>query len=70
MRPREVVAVFQRAGWRIDRQKGSHLMLVNADDTAGVTIPIHTSDLSPGTLRSILKQAGMTVAEFNDLRRR
>jgi predicted RNA binding protein YcfA (HicA-like mRNA interferase family) len=70
MRPREVVAVFQRAGWRIDRQKGSHLMLVNTDDTAGVTIPIHTSDLPPGTLRSILKQAGMTVAEFNDLRRR
>jgi predicted RNA binding protein YcfA (HicA-like mRNA interferase family) len=31
MKPKEVVAVLQRAGWRIARQKGSHLILVNAD---------------------------------------
>ena len=70
MKPREVVSVFQRAWWRIDRQKGSHLMMVNDDDSVGITIPMHTGDLAPGTLRSIVKQAGMTIAAFNELRRR
>jgi predicted RNA binding protein YcfA (HicA-like mRNA interferase family) len=69
MKPREVIAVLQRAGWTVDRQKGSHLILVNAAGTAGVTIPMHTGDLAPGTLRSIVKQSGMTVAAFNELRR-
>ena len=38
------------------------------DPTRTVTVPVHSSrDLKPGTLRSIIRQAGLTVEEFTQL---
>jgi predicted RNA binding protein YcfA (HicA-like mRNA interferase family) len=37
------------------------------DPARKVTVPIHTADLERGTLRSIIAQAGLTVAKFIDL---
>jgi len=35
--------------------------------SAGITVPIHNKDLKKGTLRSIIKETGLTVKEFMDL---
>lgn len=61
-----VIRALERAGFRISRISGSHCRLIHADDpTRKVTIPMHgASDLKRGTLRSIIFQAGLSVAEF------
>jgi predicted RNA binding protein YcfA (HicA-like mRNA interferase family) len=66
---REVVRALQRAGFFIDRVVGSHHMMVHRDDHRHtVTVPVHGArDIKTGTLRSIIRQAGLTVEEFRDL---
>lgn len=58
-----------RAGFVVDRIAGSHHILTHPDDVARtVTVPVHANrDLKPGTLRSIIRQAGFTVEEFAEL---
>jgi predicted RNA binding protein YcfA (HicA-like mRNA interferase family) len=62
----EAVKAFERAGWRVDRQRGSHVVLLKAGHIASLSIPQHR-ELAPGTLRSLIRAAGMTVQEFSDL---
>jgi predicted RNA binding protein YcfA (HicA-like mRNA interferase family) len=59
--------LFERAGWRIDRQRGSHVILLKPGRIASLSVPQHR-ELAPGTLRSLLRAAGMTVQELVDLR--
>jgi predicted RNA binding protein YcfA (HicA-like mRNA interferase family) len=61
----EVVAALARAGFARISQKGSHVKLRNADGRT-VIVPMHR-ELAVGTLRSIVRQAGLTVEEFNKL---
>jgi predicted RNA binding protein YcfA (HicA-like mRNA interferase family) len=58
-----------RAGFVVDRIVGSHHVLKHPDSPARtVTVPCHSGrDLKPGTLRAIIRQAGLTVEEFNKL---
>lgn len=60
---REVVAVFQRFGWTIARQRGSHIILVKEGHIATLSIPDH-KEVAKGTLRSLIRAAGLTVEEF------
>jgi predicted RNA binding protein YcfA (HicA-like mRNA interferase family) len=60
---RDVTRALLRAGFVEKSQKGSHLKLVHADGRI-VIVPLHRHDLAPGTLRSILRQAGLTIEEF------
>ncbi len=62
----EAVKAFQRAGWRVDRQRGSHVVLLKAGHIASLSVPQH-KELAPGTLRSLLRDAGMTVEELHRL---
>ena len=66
VRAAKVVQALERAGFAISRTSGSHCRLVHSTDpTRKVTIPLHgATDLKRGTLRSIIAQAGLTVAEF------
>ena len=59
----QAVKAFQRAGWRVDRQRGSHIVLLKAGHIASLSVPQH-KELAPGTLRSLLRAAEMTVEEF------
>jgi predicted RNA binding protein YcfA (HicA-like mRNA interferase family) len=66
-RYREVVARLRRLGFRFDRQAaGSHEIWYNAATNRYTTVPHHPGDLPEGTLRAILKQAGVSVDEFID----
>ena len=62
----EAVRTFQRAGWRVDRQRGSHVVLLKAGCIASFSVPQH-KELAPGTLRSLLREAEMTVDELRRL---
>lgn len=61
---RVCVMALQRAGFRVDRQKGSHVMMVRLQPSVcTISVPQH-KELAKGTLRAIIKQANMTVGEF------
>ena len=62
----EAVRKLQRAGWLLSRQKGSHVMLVKSGYQWTLSIPQH-DELGPGLLRKLIRQAGLTVDEFNKL---
>ena len=62
----EAVKKFKRAGWTIDRQVGSHVMLVKPDYPYTLSVPQH-KELGIGLLKSLLRQASLNVDEFNDL---
>jgi len=62
----EAVRVFERAGWRKDRQHGSHVILVKAGHIASLSIPQHR-ELAPGTLRALIRASGITVNAFVSL---
>ena len=66
---RQVLKALRLAGFTVDRVVGSHYVLVHPEDSArAVTVPFHgTRDLKPGTLRGIIRQAGLSVEEFRDL---
>jgi predicted RNA binding protein YcfA (HicA-like mRNA interferase family) len=56
---KKLLKFLQKKGFYISRQSGSHMILHSKDDTKRVILPIHNKDLKPGTLSSILKQAGI-----------
>ncbi len=62
----EAVKKFQKAGWTIARQKGSHVMLTKPGYEWTLSVPQH-KELGPGILRKLIKQAGLTIEEFNGL---
>jgi predicted RNA binding protein YcfA (HicA-like mRNA interferase family) len=66
---RRVLRALARAGFVTDRVVGSHhVMVLPGDPTRTVIVPVHSGrDLKPGTIRSIIRQAGFGVEEFKDL---
>lgn len=68
MRPcsaREVLAVLRKAGFEQVSKRGSHIKLRSGSGRT-VIVPDHT-ELARGTLRSILRQAELSEAEFEAL---
>jgi len=66
LRPKVVIRLLLRAGFSIDRQSGSHVILIN--DQRRVTVPNHNRDLKRATLASIIKQSGINETDFLALR--
>jgi len=62
----EAVKKFKRAGWMVDRQVGSHVMLVKSDYLYTLSVPQHR-ELGIGLLKKLLKQAQLSVEQFNEL---
>ena len=68
LRGRAVIAALERGGFRVHHIKGSHHVLRHPSrPRARVVVPVHRRDVPAGTLRAIIKQAGLTVDEFLDL---
>ena len=56
---------MERAGFIRDRSSGSHVTLVHPGTGRSVTVAVHgAQDLPLGTLRGIIRDAGLTVEEF------
>ena len=60
---RQVVRVFESFGWQFARQSASHIILVKQGETATLSVPDHR-EVAKGTLRSLIRSAGLTVNEF------
>ena len=63
---KDAVRVFQRAGWQAVGQVGSHLVMVKPGVHVNLSVPQH-KELSIGTLRALIRHAGLTVDEFIEL---
>jgi len=63
---KDAVKAFQRAGWQVRGQVGSHLVMTKPGVRANLTVPQHT-ELAMGTLRGLIRSAGLTVDEFLNL---
>ncbi len=60
---RDARQAFERLGWTFRRQTGSHMILTKAGSIASLSIPDHRG-LAPGTLRKLIRAAGISVEEF------
>jgi predicted RNA binding protein YcfA (HicA-like mRNA interferase family) len=64
---RGAVKAFERDGWRqVPRRRGSHILLVKRGIPWALTVPDH-KELGRGTLRTLIGEAGLTVARFTEL---
>ena len=63
---REAVRAFEKAGWTVARQRGSHIVLTKPGSIYTLSIPLHDV-LGPGLLRDQIRKAGLTIDEFISL---
>jgi len=70
LKPDRVVKAFERAGWKSEGQRGSHVKLTKEGSIYILSIPVHKGQpLKQGLLRDQIKKAGLTVEEFLELYR-
>lgn len=64
----QVIRALQRGGWVVVRQKGSHIRLQKhtSAEVLKITVPAHRP-IKRSTFSHILKQAKLTVEEFDKL---
>lgn len=61
---KQMVKVFRKIGFQVDRQRGSHIVM-SRDDII-LVIPNHKT-VAKGTEMELIKDAGLTIGEFNRL---
>ncbi len=67
MSGREVVRVFESLGWTVARRR-NHIILVKPGHIASLSVPDH-KEVARGTLRSLIRDADLTLPEFLGARR-
>ncbi len=62
---RKTIRALERLGFEQVRQSGSHIVMkkITPEGEVGCVVPLH-KELAVGTLRGILRQAGVTVDDF------
>ena len=63
----DTVKAFCQLGYEVDHQTGSHIILRHPSQRR-LTVPNHR-ELAKGTLRSLIREAGLTKEQFTDLLR-
>lgn len=63
---KDAVKVFLKLGWQQIGQVGSHVVMVKPGMRVNLSIPQH-KELSVGTLRALIRNAGLTVDGFLNL---
>ena len=63
---RDCVKALEKAGFEVKRQHGSHIVLRRDQPFAQLVVPDHR-ELDTGTLRAIIRQAGMNPEQFIQL---
>jgi predicted RNA binding protein YcfA (HicA-like mRNA interferase family) len=61
----DAVKAFRQIGYEVDHQTGSHIILRHPS-MRRLTVPNHR-ELAKGTLRSLIREAGITKEEFSEL---
>ncbi len=67
LKGKELVRALDRAGFAVDRTRGSHVFLSHPDGRT-TTVPVHSGEtIGPGLLRAILRDVELSVDELADL---
>jgi len=61
----DAVKTFRQLGYEADHQTGSHIILRHSSQRR-LTVPNHR-ELAKGTLRALIREAGLTKEQFTDL---
>jgi len=61
---KQVIKVLKQHGFQLDHTTGSHYIFYHPKTKQRVTVPYHARDLPKGTLRAILKQAGLAPEDL------
>jgi predicted RNA binding protein YcfA (HicA-like mRNA interferase family) len=59
----EVVKIFEKFGWTVARQRGSHIIMTKDGEMASLSIPNHRA-VARGTLRGLIRTANLTIDQF------
>jgi len=65
--PKKLIKILKSLGFKIDHSTGSHFIFYNPETKKRTVVPCHTKDLPRGTIMSILKEAGISKKEFENL---
>lgn len=57
------VDTFKKIGWKVARREGSHIILTKVGMPVTLSVPDHR-EIRRGTMRSLIRKAGLTVEEF------
>lgn len=60
---KEVVKAFASLGWEHDRTKGDHYIMIRPNEPGLFSVPMHRP-IKRGTLRRLIRDAGLSVADF------
>lgn len=60
MKPKELLKILKRDGWRVVRINGSHYIMEHPTKEGMPVIPMHNKDLRIGTYKQILTEAGLS----------
>lgn len=60
---KETLRAFEQDGWRMVRQRGSHMILAKDGSTATLSVPDH-KEIAKGTLRGLIRSSGLTPDQF------
>ena len=62
--PNKLVKILEKTGFKVIRQKGSHLIMMDNKKTR-IVIPMHPEkDIKPGLIRAIIREAGISRENF------
>ena len=64
LKPREVERILFQNGFILNVSKSTHRQYFHQGTRAHVTVPFHSKDLAPGTLRSIVRQSQLPITLF------
>lgn len=69
IKPKELLRALLKVGFEIKRQRGSHVFIerVHNAETRMTSISLHNKPMPYGTFRAVLKQAGLSEEELNEL---
>ena len=60
----KLIKVLERTGFKVARQIGSHVIMINNRGTR-IVVPVHSGkDVKPGLVRAIVKEAGLSREDF------
>ncbi|MBI2919226.1 MAG: type II toxin-antitoxin system HicA family toxin [Chloroflexi bacterium] len=65
---RQAVRALEKAGWYVERTRGSHAIMRHPTRPgAKIVVPIHSRPMKPHILGNIIKGAGLGIVEFREL---
>lgn len=64
---KKLIKILESLGFQLDHSTGSHFIFYNPVTKRRAVVPYHQKDLPKGTILSILREAGITKKELENL---